>query len=73
MEFLRTPFCLINSVKDSLIRYDVKKVNTDETVKLKFVFDSAGKKGNQNKKITIIVNDPSRTVFTLFFKGNVLP
>jgi hypothetical protein len=52
---------------------DVKEVKAGETVKLQFVFDSTGKTGKQNKKILLIVNDPTHPIFTLFLQGNVLP
>lgn len=57
----------------TVLTSDVKTVNPGDTVKLQFVFDSAGKTGNQNKKILIILNDPSHPVFTIFIKGNILP
>ncbi|MFH0864847.1 MAG: DUF1573 domain-containing protein [Bacteroidota bacterium] len=57
----------------TVLTSDVNKVSPGETVKLQFVFDSAGKTGSQNKKIVVFLNDPSHPVFTLFINGNILP
>jgi len=35
-------------------------------------FNSFGKKGKQNQRITIIANDPEQPETTLYLKGNVV-
>ncbi len=42
------------------------------SVKIKAIFNSAGKRGNQNQNITIITNDPKRTNVVLRIKGEVV-
>ncbi len=48
------------------------QIEPGESVKIKTVFNSAGKRGNQNKTITVITNDPNRTSLILRLKGEVL-
>ena len=43
-----------------------------ESVKIKTVFNSAGKVGNQNKTVTIITNDPKKSKMILWVKGEVV-
>ena len=42
-----------------------------ESTKIKTTFNSAGKKGVQNKTITVITNDPENTTIILNVKGEV--
>jgi hypothetical protein len=43
-----------------------------ETVKIKTIFKSAGKIGNQNKTVTIITNDPKHSKTILWVRGEVV-
>jgi len=47
-------------------------IGPGESVKIKTVFNSAGKLGNQNKTVTIITNDPKKSKMILWVKGEVL-
>ena len=48
------------------------QIEPGDSVKIKTVFNSAGKRGNQNQSITIITNDPKRSNLVLRIKGEVL-
>lgn len=48
-----------------------KEIEPGESVKIKTIFNSAGKRGNQNKNVTIITNDPKRSNIILRIKGEV--
>lgn len=43
-----------------------------ETVPVKVVFDSTGKKGRQSKTVTVITNDPKNSTATLRISTNIL-
>jgi len=47
-------------------------IEPGDSVKIKTVFNSAGKRGNQNQNITIITNDPKRSNLVLRIKGEVV-
>jgi translation initiation factor 1 (eIF-1/SUI1) len=42
-----------------------------EKSEIKTVFNTAGRKGNQHKTITVITNDPDKSVIVLHIQGNV--
>jgi len=42
-----------------------------ESSEIKIVFNSTGRKGNQHKTITVITNDPDKSVIVLHVQGNV--
>jgi hypothetical protein len=46
-------------------------VGPGESIDLKMEFNSAGKRGNQNKSITVTTNDPKRATLILRIKGEV--
>ncbi|MCK5538754.1 MAG: DUF1573 domain-containing protein [Bacteroidales bacterium] len=49
-----------------------KTIEPGKTVDIKAIFDSAHKKGMQNKSVTIITNDPKNSRKVLWVRGNVL-
>lgn len=49
-----------------------KMVAPGETVPIKVTFDSRGKRGRQNKSITVITNDPKNPTSTLRISCNVI-
>jgi hypothetical protein len=51
---------------------DKMQIEPGDSVKIKAVFNSAGKRGNQNQSVTIITNDPKRSNLVLRIKGEVL-
>ncbi|MCF8226072.1 MAG: DUF1573 domain-containing protein [Bacteroidales bacterium] len=53
------------------VQPEKKQIEPGESVKIKTVFNSAGKRGNQNKTVTIITNDPDRSSVVLRIKGEV--
>lgn len=54
------------------VQPEKKQVAPGESVKIKTIFNSAGKRGNQNKNVTIITNDPKRSSLILRIKGEVI-
>lgn len=54
------------------VQPDKMEIGAGESVKIKTIFNSAGKRGNQNKNVTIITNDPKRSNLVLRIKGEVL-
>lgn len=54
------------------VQPEKNQVEPGESVKVKTVFNSAGKRGNQNKTVTIITNDPKRSNLILRIKGEVI-
>ena len=50
---------------------DKKVINPGKTIDLKVTFNSAHKKGPQNKSITVITNDPKHDRKVLWLRGNV--
>jgi len=54
------------------VQPEKKVVAPGESVKIKTVFNSAGKVGNQNKTVTIITNDPKKSKMILWVKGEVI-
>lgn len=50
---------------------DKMQIEPGDSVKIKTVFNSAGKRGNQNQNITVITNDPKRSNLVLRIKGEV--
>ena len=67
---------IIRNVKTSCgctaVTPEKKVIGANETVPLKVVFNSTGKKGRQNKAITIITNDPKNPTSILRVASNVL-
>jgi len=67
---------LIRKVKASCgctaVQPEKRLIAPGESVKIKTVFNSAGKVGNQNKTVTIITNDPKKSKMILWVKGEVL-
>jgi hypothetical protein len=53
------------------VQPDKQVIPPGESVKIKTVFNSAGKVGNQNKTVTIITNDPKNSKMILWVKGQV--
>ncbi len=53
-------------------RPDKMQIEPGASVKIKTVFNSAGKRGNQNQSVTVITNDPKRSNLVLRIKGEVL-
>jgi hypothetical protein len=77
-------FIIQNKGKRDLIVRDVKTscgctivspakkiVSSNESVPVKVIFDSTGKKGRQNKAITVITNDPKRPTSILRVSTNI--
>ncbi len=54
------------------VQPEKRVVAPGESVKIKTVFNSAGKVGNQNKTVTIITNDPKKSKMILWVKGEVV-
>lgn len=54
------------------VQPEKQQVAPGESVKIKTIFNAAGKRGNQNKNVTIITNDPKRSSLILRIKGEVL-
>lgn len=54
------------------VQPEKKQIEPGESVKIKTVFNAAGKRGNQNKNVTIITNDPKRSNLILRIKGEVI-
>jgi len=54
------------------VQPEKKQVEPGESVKIKTIFNSAGKRGNQNKNVTIITNDPKRSNLILRIRGEVV-
>ena len=67
---------IIRKVKASCgctaVQPDKTVITPGESVKIKTVFNSAGKVGNQNKTVTIITNDPKKSKMILWVKGEVI-
>ncbi len=53
------------------VQPEKKVIAPGESVKIKTIFNPAGKRGNQNKTVTIITNDPKRSNLILRIKGEV--
>ncbi len=53
------------------VQPEKREIEPGESVKIKTIFNSAGKRGNQNKNVTIITNDPKRSNIILRIKGEV--
>ncbi len=66
---------IIRNVKTSCgctaVTPEKKVIGANETVPLKVVFNSTGKRGKQNKAITIITNDPKNPTSILRVSSNV--
>ncbi|WP_372776274.1 DUF1573 domain-containing protein [Mangrovibacterium sp.] len=66
---------VIRNVKTSCgctaVTPEKKVIGADETVPLKVVFNSKGKRGRQNKAITVITNDPKNPTTILRISTNV--
>jgi len=54
------------------VQPEKQQIAPGESVKIKTIFNAAGKRGNQNKSVTIITNDPKRSSLILRIKGEVL-
>lgn len=54
------------------VQPEKKEIAPGESVKITTVFNSAGKRGNQNKNVTIITNDPKHSNLILRIKGEVI-
>ncbi len=54
------------------VQPEKKEIAPGESVNIKTIFNSAGKRGNQNKNVTIITNDPKRSNIILRIKGEVI-
>ncbi|MEX0988323.1 MAG: DUF1573 domain-containing protein [Bacteroidales bacterium] len=54
------------------VQPEKKQIEPGESVKIKTIFNPAGKRGNQNKNVTVITNDPKRSNLILRIKGEVL-
>lgn len=54
------------------VQPEKKQVEPGESVQIKTVFNPAGKRGNQNKNVTIITNDPKHSNIILRIRGEVL-
>lgn len=78
-------FVLTNSGKSTLYLRKIKascgctavqpeknQIEPGESVKIKTIFNAAGKRGNQSKTVTIITNDPERSNLILRIKGEVV-
>jgi len=67
---------LIRKIKASCgctaVQPEKKRIEPGESVKIESIFNAAGKRGNQNKTITIITNDPDRSNLILRIKGEVI-
>lgn len=53
------------------VQPEKKEIDPGESVKIKTIFNTAGKRGNQNKNVTVITNDPKRSNLILRIKGEV--
>jgi len=66
---------LIRSIKASCgctaVQPEKKVIAPGESIKLKVIFNSAGKKGTQNKTVTLICNDPKNSKAIFWIKGTV--
>lgn len=84
-EKVSTEFILKNEGKSNLIIRKTKAscgctavapdnnvIAPGESGKIKATFNSAGKKGVQNKTITVITNDPEKSTIVLKIKGEVI-
>jgi len=67
---------LIRKIKTSCgctaVQPEKKQIEPGESIDIKTIFNSAGKRGNQSKNVTIITNDPNRSNLILRIKGEVL-
>jgi hypothetical protein len=54
------------------VQPEKKQIEPGESVKIKTIFNAQGKRGNQNKNVTIITNDPKRSNLVLRIKGEVV-
>ncbi len=54
------------------VQPDKREIEPGESVNIMTIFNSAGKRGNQNKNVTIITNDPKRSNIILRIKGEVI-
>jgi hypothetical protein len=54
------------------VQPEKKQIEPGESVKIKTIFNPAGKRGNQNKNVTVITNDPKRSNLILRIKGEVI-
>lgn len=53
------------------VQPEKREIDPGESVNITTIFNSAGKRGNQNKNVTIITNDPKRSNIILRIKGEV--
>nr|MDA3822863.1 DUF1573 domain-containing protein [Bacteroidales bacterium] len=54
------------------VQPEKNQIEPGESIDIKTIFNTAGKRGNQNKTVTIITNDPNRSNLILRIKGEVL-
>ena len=54
------------------VQPEKKQIEPGERVKIRTVFNSAGRRGNQHKNVTVITNDPKRSSLILRIKGEVV-
>lgn len=54
------------------VQPEKKEIAPGESVNIKTIFNTAGKRGNQNKNVTIITNDPVRSNIILRIRGEVI-
>lgn len=54
------------------VQPEKREIEPGESVNILTIFNSAGKRGNQNKNVTIITNDPKRSNLILRIKGEVI-
>jgi len=54
------------------VQPEKKEIAPGESVNITTIFNSAGKRGNQNKNVTIITNDPKHSNIILRIKGEVI-
>ncbi len=53
------------------VQPEKKVIAPGESIKIKVIFNSAGRVGTQNKNVTIITNDPKNSKAIFWIKGNV--
>jgi hypothetical protein len=54
------------------VQPEKNQIEPGESVKIKTIFNAAGKRGNQNKNVTVITNDPQHSNLVLRIKGEVV-
>lgn len=54
------------------VKPERNQIEPGESVKIKAIFNAAGQRGNQNKNVTVITNDPQRSNLILRIKGEVI-